>query len=150
MSAWMEDERVSFVVSFVASDPRLAPARATAGAAGFDLRAAEGHVIRPGERLKIGTGVRLALPPGFEATVRPRSSLSLRGIDAPIGTIDCDYRGEIAVILVNNSREDYYVDPFDRIAQLVIAHLAPVALMEATALGETARGDGGFGSTGRD
>jgi dUTP pyrophosphatase len=128
------------------------PSYATAGAAGLDLRAAVPSrvVVAPGERALVPTGLRIAVPAGYEAQVRPRSGLALRhGIVLPNspGTIDSDYRGEVQVILWNAGAEPFVIGRGDRIAQLVIAPVARVELEEA-ALDETPRGDGGFGSTG--
>lgn len=128
------------------------PSYATEGAAGLDLRAAVGGrlVLGPGERALVPTGLRFAVPAGFEAQVRPRSGLALRhGIVLPNspGTIDSDYRGEVQVILWNAGPEPFAIERGDRIAQLVIAPVAHVEL-EESALDETPRGAGGFGSTG--
>lgn len=129
------------------------PAPASAGSSGFDLRAAleEEMVLRPGERLRVPTGLVLEIPPGWEGQVRPRSGLALRHgigvVNAP-GTIDSDYRGEVAVILINLGEAPFAIQRGDRIAQLVIAPVATVEWEEADALGESARGAGGFGSTG--
>lgn len=129
------------------------PARATAGAAGFDLRAAvEGElVLPPGGRELIPTGFALAIPEGYEGQVRPRSGLALRhGIVLPNapGTIDADYRGELRVILANLGDAPFTVKRGDRIAQLVIAPVIPAELDEVETLEDTARGSGGFGHTG--
>ena len=128
------------------------PSYATEGAAGLDLRAAVGGrlVLGPGERALVPTGFRIAVPAGYEAQVRPRSGLALRhGIVLPNspGTIDSDYRGEVQVILWNAGPEPFAIERGDRIAQLVIAPVARVEL-EESALDETPRGAGGFGSTG--
>jgi len=128
------------------------PDYATAGSAGMDLRAAleVGRDLAPGERMLVPTGLRIALEPGYEAQVRPRSGLALKQgvtvLNTP-GTIDADYRGEIGVVLVNLSRDPVTVNRGDRIAQLVVAPVARVTWNE-TAVGETDRGTGGFGSTG--
>ena len=132
------------------------PAYASEGAAGMDLSAAlaEPLSLQPGERVAVPTGLVIALPAGHEGQVRPRSGLSFkRGItvvNAP-GTIDEDYRGEVKVLLVNLSREVQVIEPGDRIAQLVVAPVTRVQVAEVGAdeLGETERGVGGFGSTGR-
>jgi dUTP pyrophosphatase len=131
------------------------PAYATSGAAGLDLLAAvkEPMSLAPGGRALVPTGLRIALPEGFEAQVRPRSGLALRHgvtvLNAP-GTIDCDYRGEVAVILVNLGQEPFTVSRGERIAQLVVAPVVRLHWDEA-AVDEAAtdRGAGGFGSTGR-
>jgi dUTP pyrophosphatase len=120
----------------------------------MDLCAALGApvVLAPGQRQAIPTGLAIALPEGYEGQVRPRSGLALRhgiGIVNSPGTIDADYRGEIRVVLVNLGQEPYEVRPLDRIAQLVVAPVARVELQEVAALDETARGAGGYGSTGR-
>jgi dUTP pyrophosphatase len=129
------------------------PAYATAGAAGMDLRAAvdEPIVLEPGGRALVPTGLRIALPPGYEAQIRPRSGLAIkRGItvaNAP-GTVDSDYRGEVKVGLVNLSSEAYTVRRGDRVAQMVVAPVTRVAWQPVASLDETERGAGGFGSTG--
>mgnify|MGYP001009684816 FL=1 len=128
------------------------PEYATPASAGVDLRASEGCVIPSGGRALVPTGLRIALPEGYEAQVRPRSGLALRhGVTLPNspGTIDADYRGEIGVILMNLGQEPFIVEPGDRIAQMVVAPVARVAWSEAEALDATERGEGGFGSTGR-
>ena len=129
------------------------PSRATSGSSGFDLHAAvrsELH-IAPGGRALVPTGLRIAVPPGCEAQVRPRSGLALRhGIVLPNapGTIDSDYRGEIQVILLNAGTEAFTVRRGDRIAQLVIAPVVRAEWALVEDLDETARGAGGFGHTG--
>ena len=128
------------------------PEYATPASAGVDLRASEARVIPPGGRALVPTGLRIALPEGYEAQVRPRSGLALKhGVTLPNspGTIDADYRGEIGVILMNLGQEPFIVEPGDRIAQMVVAPVARVAWSEAEALDATERGEGGFGSTGR-
>lgn len=132
------------------------PAYETAGAAGLDLRAALAPdrtvVLLPGRRAAIPTGLVLELPDGFEGQVRPRSGLALKNgvtcLNTP-GTIDSDYRGEVMVILVNLGDTDFVVERGMRIAQLVVAPVTRVGLEERTAASQTARGAGGFGSTGR-
>ncbi len=130
-----------------------APEYRTDGSAGADLRARlpETVTIMPGKRAAIPTGLRLELPPGYEGQVRSRSGLALeRGVmclNSP-GTIDSDYRGEVKVILANLGDEPFAVSDGDRIAQLVIAAHARAAFVPADALVDTARGSGGFGSTG--
>lgn len=130
------------------------PAHMTAGSAGMDLPAAvQGEiVIPPGERFMVPTGMALAIPPGFEGQVRPRSGLAARHgvtcLNSP-GTIDSDYRGEVKAILVNHGREPFTVRRGDRIAQLVIAPVARAVLVRVETLPETQRADGGFGHTGR-
>ena len=124
-------------------------------AAGIDLLAAtpsaQPVVIAPGGRASIPTGIAIALPPGTEAQVRPRSGLArqygVTVLNTP-GTIDADYRGEIQVILINHGSEPFRVERGSRIAQLVIAHVARAQLREVESLDDTARGAGGFGSTG--
>lgn len=130
------------------------PRYATDGAAGADLTAAvDGElVIEPGARALVPTGLTIELPPGYEAQVRPRSGLALHhGVVLPNapGTIDCDYRGEVSVILWNAGSEPFTVQRGDRIAQLVVAPVTRAHWDPAVALGETPRGAGGFGHTGR-
>lgn len=129
------------------------PGYATEGSAGMDLMAALDGPVRlaPGERARLPTGLAIALPPGFEAQVRPRSGLAAKAgitvLNSP-GTVDSDYRGEIQVILVNLGGETVELQPGDRIAQLVVAPVARAAWAECDSLPGTARGSGGFGSTG--
>jgi len=128
------------------------PRYETEGSAGLDLRADEPVALAPGERALVPTGLALEIPPGFEGQVRPRSGLAARHgvglLNAP-GTVDSDYRGEVKVILVNLGREPVRFERGERIAQLVIAPVARATLQEVEALGDTGRGAGGFGSTGR-
>lgn len=131
------------------------PAYATPDSAGMDLRAnLDAPVtLRPLERKLIPTGLRIALPQGFEAQVRPRSGMALKwgiGVLNSPGTIDADYRGEIGVILVNLSAEDFVVNDGDRIAQMVIARHERAEWELARALDETERGEGGFGHSGKE
>ena len=130
------------------------PAYATVSSAGLDLKAFLDQPIslQPLERKIISTGLKIALPEGFEAQVRPRSGLAAKHgitvLNAP-GTIDADYRGEIGVILVNLSNETVEIAPGERIAQLVVAQYTQVDLELVETLDTTARGEGGFGSTGK-
>ncbi len=129
------------------------PAYATPQSAGMDLRANidEPVVLRPMERRLVPTGLHIALPAGFEAQIRPRSGLALkRGItvlNTP-GTVDADYRGEIMVLLVNFSQEDFVINDGERIAQMVIARHEQGEFVEVEILDETERGAGGYGHTG--
>jgi len=132
------------------------PAYETAQAAGMDLRAAVPQdaplTLRPGSRFPVPTGLAFALPPGFEGQVRPRSGLAMKHgitcLNSP-GTVDADYRGEVKVILVNHGEEDVVIRRGERIAQLIIAPVIQTVWAEVDSLDETARGAGGFGSTGR-
>ena len=128
------------------------PAYQTPGAAGMDLCSAESVTLRAGRRLAVATGFAFAIPPGHEMQVRPRSGLALNHgitcLNTP-GTVDSDYRGEVKVILANLGEEDFVIAKGDRIAQAVIAPVAQARLAEVDALDATARGAGGFGSTGR-
>lgn len=125
-------------------------------AAGFDLMAAvpaeQPIVLAPGERALVPTGLALALPPGHEAQVRPRSGLALRHgvtvLNSP-GTVDADYRGEIQVLLVNLGRNSFTVRRGERIAQLIVAATMQASICVAASLDDTSRGAGGFGSTGQ-
>jgi len=131
----------------------LTPTRQTPAAAGFDLAAAVvvEFVLEPGRRALIPTGVAVALPPSTEGQVRPRSGLALKHgvtcLNAP-GTIDADYRGEVKVLLVNLGEAPFVVTRGMRVAQLVVAPVSPARFVFDVALDDTARGDGGFGSTG--
>ena len=132
------------------------PAYETSGSAGMDVRAAvpvaEPVTLKPGERAMVPTGLSVAIPEGYEIQVRPRSGLAakhgLTCLNTP-GTIDSDYRGEIKVILINLGAEAFVIQRGERIAQLVLAPVTRLAWSEVDALDETARGAGGFGSTGR-
>ena len=131
------------------------PSYETSEAAGMDLRAAVPEdaplTLKPGARDLVPTGFAMAIPPGFEAQIRPRSGLALRHglslVNAP-GTIDSDYRGEIKIILINQGDEDFKISRGMRIAQMVIAPVLQVAIEPVTSIDDTARGAGGFGSTG--
>lgn len=129
------------------------PTYATPQSAGMDLRAniEEPVVLRPMERRLIPTGLYIALPPGYEAQVRPRSGLALKHgitvLNAP-GTVDADYRGEIGVLLINLSAEDFIINDGERIAQMVIARHEQGEFAEVEALDDTERGAGGYGHTG--
>lgn len=130
------------------------PQYATEHSAGMDLRAntQESIVIKPLERVLVPTGLHIQLPEGYEAQIRPRSGLAIKhgiGIVNAPGTIDADYRGEIKIILVNLSNEEFVLNPGERIAQMVIAKYEKAILIDVPALDESARGEGGFGSTGR-
>ena len=128
------------------------PTYATDGAAGLDVVAAEDLTIEPGQRHAVATGFAIAIPDGYEVQVRPRSGLALKHgitcLNTP-GTIDHDYRGEVKVILANLGSEPFEVRRGERIAQLVPAPVLKASFREVEALGETARGAGGFGSTGQ-
>jgi dUTP pyrophosphatase len=132
------------------------PAYETTGSAGMDLRAAvpEGEplTLTPGARALVKTGLKIALEPGYEAQVRPRSGLALKHgvtcLNSP-GTVDSDYRGEVGVILINHGQEPFVIQRGERIAQMIIARHEQATMVEVGALDETARGAGGFGSTGR-
>lgn len=132
------------------------PAYESAGAAGMDLRAANDVgsplVLAPGERRLVPTGLVFEIPLGFEGQIRPRSGLALKQgvtcLNTP-GTIDSDYRGEVQVLLINHGTEDFIIERGMRIAQMIIAPVIQVEIEERTLAEETARGAGGFGSTGQ-
>tara|TARA_B110000238_G_C15759334_1_gene282680 strand:+ start:55 stop:492 length:438 start_codon:yes stop_codon:yes gene_type:complete len=142
-------------VPIINESPYDLPSFATVNSAGVDLRAnsASPITLGPLERTIIGTGLKMALPEGFEAQIRPRSGLAakhgLSVLNAP-GTIDADYRGEIGVILVNLSNEPFTIQPGERIAQLVIAKYEQVRWNLQDTLDTTERGAGGFGSSGKE
>ncbi|MCC2645764.1 MAG: dut [Burkholderiales bacterium] len=143
---------VEIVKLEIAADLPL-PAYATEQSAGMDLLAAVTNdiVLKKGERKLIPTGIKIALPKGYEAQVRPRSGLALKNgvtvLNTP-GTIDADYRGEVGVILINLGDEDFIITRGMRIAQMIIAKFEQASFSEVQVLSETARGEGGFGSTG--
>lgn len=151
----MSAEKVQVALKRLPNGEGLAlPGYATAGAAGMDLLAAIAAdvVLNPGDRALVPTGIAIALPPGFEAQVRPRSGLALKQgisvLNSP-GTVDADYRGEVGVILINHGREAFTIRRGERIAQMVIARHATAEWQIVAELPETARGAGGFGSTGK-
>ncbi len=129
------------------------PTYSTESSAGMDVRAANTDpiILKPLERVLVPTGLRVELPKGYEMQLRPRSGLALRHgitlLNTP-GTIDADYRGEIGVILINLSNEPFTINPGERICQMVISNYTQVEWEPAEQLGETERGDGGFGHTG--
>lgn len=129
------------------------PKYETSGSAGMDLTAAidESIIIKPGEIKLIKTGIAIALEKGFEAQIRPRSGLALKNgitvLNTP-GTIDSDYRGEVCIILINHSQTDFTINRGMRIAQMIIAKYEQPEISEVESLDDTARGSGGFGSTG--
>ena len=129
------------------------PAYQTAGSAGMDLRSVETVELAPLERKRVSTGLKIAIPLGYEGQVRPRSGLALKKgitlVNTP-GTIDSDYRGEIGVILINLSDKAVKLEAGERIAQLVIVPVSQAVLIGVETLDETARGGGGFGSTGSE
>ena len=128
------------------------PAYATSGAAGLDVVAADDVTLAPGHWAAVPTGFAIAIPPGYEVQVRPRSGLAFKHgvtcLNTP-GTVDADYRGEVKVLLINHGPEPFVIARGERIAQLVPAKLQHAEMVEVTALDETKRGQGGFGSTGR-
>mgnify|MGYP000010601939 FL=1 len=140
-------------VQIINKSKHATPIYETDGAAGMDLRAniSESILLKPLERTIVKTGLFIALPAGFEAQVRPRSGLAAKKgitvLNSP-GTVDADYRGEIGVILVNLSNEEFEINDGERVAQLVIAKHERVTWKEVEVLNETERGSGGFGSTG--
>jgi dUTP pyrophosphatase len=143
----------NIIVGIKSLDPKIPlPFYASAGAAGMDLHAylKEETTLQPGERKLIPTGLRLELPVGFEAQIRPRSGLALKKgitvLNAP-GTIDSDYRGEIGVVLINLGHEPMVIEPMERIAQMVVCSYTRVHLKPINTMSETQRGEGGFGST---
>jgi len=128
------------------------PAYQTKEAAGFDLHSIEDVVLNPGERKLIGTGLAFEIEYGYEVQIRPRSGLAFKHgitvLNTP-GTIDSDYRGEIKVLLINHSNEEFEIKKGDRIAQAVVAPVIQAEIVEVEELSDTTRGEGGFGSTGK-
>ena len=141
------------IVKVINKSNNKLPEYATSMSAGFDLRAnlEEPVILKAGDRILIGTGLFIALEPGYEAQVRPRSGLALKKgitvLNAP-GTVDAGYRGEIGVILYNASKEDFVIEPGERIAQMVIAKYEQISWEQVEILDETERGAGGYGHTG--
>ena len=142
-------------IQIVAEDGVKIPAYQTSGAAGADICAfiPDGKIVlKPMERFMVPTGLKMAIPEGFEVQIRPRSGLAVKNgitcLNTP-GTIDSDYRGEIKVILINLGSEDFVINNGDRIAQMVVADVTQGVFEKVEVLGETERGDGGFGHTGK-
>lgn len=139
-------------VNYEVEDIELLPKYQTAGASGCDLRSSVDAVIPAGKRGIVPTGLKVDIPTGFEGQVRPRSGLAAKHgitvLNTP-GTIDCDYRGEIKVILLNTGDEDFIIKKGDRIAQLVFSQVFRAIFKKDENLTSTDRGDGGFGSTGK-
>ena len=133
------------------NEEAVLPFQANKGDAGFDLFSAEEKIIKSGEAELISTGIIIELPEGTEAQIRPRSGLALKHsitvLNSP-GTIDEGYRGEIKVILINHGKADFIVEKHMRIAQMVIASVAKINLVQSEELSNTVRGEGGFGSSG--
>jgi len=130
--------------------PGALPAYSSPAAAGADLNAAEDLTLGAGEWASVGTGLHVEIPPGHVGLVWPRSGLAVRhGIDTLAGVIDSDYRGEVRVVLVNHGETEFRIEPGDRIGQLLIQRVERAAFSRSAALAATARGEGGFGSTGR-
>ena len=142
------------MIAVINDSPYPLPEYATSQSAGLDLRAhlAEPLLLHPGERALIPTGLRMALPPGWEAQVRPRSGLALKQgitvLNSP-GTIDADYRGPVGVILINHGTDSFSVKPGERIAQLVFARFEQAVWHPVKELDQTERAEGGFGHSGR-
>jgi len=130
----------------------IIPAYQTKEAAGFDLHSIENVILKPGERKLIGTGLAFEIECGYEVQIRPRSGLAYKHgitvLNSP-GTIDSDYRGEIKVLLINHSDEEFEIKKGDRIAQAVVAPVIQAEIIEVEELSSTERGEGGFGSTGK-
>ena len=139
-------------VKITLAEGAVLPTYATEHAAGMDLRCSDDFTLYPNERRLIPTGLKVAIPPGYEGQVRPRSGLALRHgismVNTP-GTIDADYRGEIGVILINHGADVVTFNAGDRVAQLIICPVTRAELVVVDALSETERGEGGFGSTGK-
>ena len=141
-------------IKVVNSSPNELPKFATEDSAGMDLRAdlAEEISINPGQRCIVSTGIKIAIPPGYEAQIRPRSGLAIKHgvivLNSP-GTIDADYRGDIGVILINLGQEPFLIKSGDRIAQMIINKFERFEWNQSETLDETLRGEGGFGHSGR-
>lgn len=135
-------------VKLVTGDKKYLPEYKTCGAAGADLKSRGDWMIESGVRMKIPSGVCFEIPAGYEIQVRPRSGLSILGIDVIEGTIDSDYRGEVSVLVVNNSGETISIHDGHRIAQIVYAPVVQAEFEVSDTLSDTERGSGGFGSTG--
>jgi dUTP pyrophosphatase len=146
----MADTRSPLDLPVLLGEGAALPEYGSASAAGADLRASEAVVIGPGARAAVSTGLRLAIPEGHAGLVWPRSGLAVRhGIDTLAGVIDSDYRGEVKVVLVNHGDEPFTIAAGDRVAQLLVQRVERAAFRAVSTVEGTARGEGGFGSTGR-
>lgn len=130
------------------TDDAVAPKKQTVQSAGYDVSASESVTIEAGRRALVSTGVCVATPVGTYAQLAPRSSLAVRSIDVGAGVVDADYRGEVKVLLINNSSSAFVVTKGARIAQMILVRIEHAAVQIAEDLDATARGEGGFGSTG--
>jgi dUTP pyrophosphatase len=143
-------ERISVKVQKVSADAVM-PYYEHEGDSGVDLFSVEDKLLKPGERALVSTGIRIALPPGYEAQVRPKSGLAIKSgitvLNTP-GTVDAGYRGDVCVIMINHSDSDFKVEKGKKIAQMVFQKVESAAFEEVNSLDETSRGEGGFGSTG--
>ncbi|MBW2989191.1 dUTP diphosphatase [Candidatus Woesearchaeota archaeon] len=134
-------------------DNAIIPQYAHKGDAGLDLYSTEDYVVNPGERVLVSTGIRIAIPAGYEAQVRPKSGLALKqgiSICNTPGTVDSGYRGEIGCIVINHGNEEFRVEKQKKIAQMVFNKVEEAEFEEVDGLDDTSRGEGGFGSTGHD
>jgi dUTP pyrophosphatase len=131
-------------------DNAVVPSYAHKGDAGVDLYSTEDYVLRPGNKILVSTGIKIALPIGYEAQVRPKSGLALKHglsiVNTP-GTIDAGYRGEVGVIVINHGQDEYKIEKGNKIAQMVFNKIEEVNFEESGDLDDTSRGEGGFGST---
>jgi len=134
-------------------DNAIIPKYAHHGDAGVDLYSTEDYTLKPGERVLVSTGIKIAIPKGYEAQVRPKSGLALKHgisiVNTP-GTIDCEYRGEIGIITINLGQEDFKIEKGKKIAQMILNKVEEAEFEEVDELDNTKRGDGGFGSTGHE
>ena len=134
-------------------DNAIMPKYAHEGDAGVDLYSSEDYLLNPGKRILVSTGIKIAIPPGYEAQVRPKSGLALNHgisiVNTP-GTIDCEYRGEVGVIAINLGKEDFKIEKGKKIAQMIFNKVEEAEFEEVDELEDTKRGEGGFGSTGHD
>jgi dUTP pyrophosphatase len=146
----MSELRTSVTLPARVGENGSLPEYASTGAAGADLRASEGATIAPGARAAVPTDLRLQIPHGHVGLVWPRSGLAVRhGIDTLAGVVDSDYRGEVRVVLVNHGDEPFRIEKGDRVAQLLLQRVERAAFAAVASIGETDRGEGGFGSSGR-
>lgn len=145
----MQDDIQPLSVRRLTDDARL-PVKGSPAAAGFDLFASEEKILKAGTHDSVSTGIAITVPEGCAGLIWPRSGLAVKhGIDTLAGVVDSDYRGEVRVVLANHGKADYTIQKGDRIAQMLIQKIESVAVQEAGTLTETARGAGGFGSSGR-
>jgi dUTP pyrophosphatase len=141
-------EKIQVKIKRLDSQAKI-PEHKTQSAAGFDIYASQEIILNPGETTKVSTGIAFEIPEGFYVRIEDRSGMAIKGIHKVAGIVDSDYRGEVSIVLHNSTKEQYKIEKHDRIAQGILSPVMQGNFTEAEELSETARGEGGFNSTGR-